>query len=133
MTHTTRAGAGVLFGGALVALLTACSFSWTSRGSGSSSAWSGSSSAGTAGGPATVSIASCSGGSCSVTLGGAGAQVQVLGTSISFGGIRDGRATVRIRGRDVSLTQGQTVSVDRLVLRCTSVTRDTVTMVGSLE
>jgi hypothetical protein len=140
---TRRAGASVLTGGTLLVLLMACSVSWTFRGSGSSSASSGSSagsasamtstsSTGVAAASAAVSVASCSGNTCTVTLAGKGSRVQVLGTSISFGGIRDGRATVRVGNRDVSLAQGRTVSVERLVLRCTGVTRDAVTMVGSL-
>lgn len=133
---------GVLYGGTLLVLLMACSFSWTFRGSGSSSASSGSSagsastmtsasSAGDAAASAAVSVASCSGNTCTVTLAGKDSRVQVLGTSISFGGIRDGRATVRVANRDVTLAQDRTVSVDRVVLRCTGVTRDTVTMVVS--
>ena len=90
----------------------------------SSSAWA-------TGGPGpndstAASIVMCSGTSCSVTLAGEGSSVRVLDTDVSFVGIRDGRAMVRVAGQDVSCVQGQTVTAGALTLTCTSVTSDTV-------
>jgi hypothetical protein len=140
MRTNSRSGARLLSGGALVLLLGACSFSWAARGTGtsaSSASSAGSSSAevdtsvDAAGAGVTVSIASCSGNSCSVTLGGPGSRVMALGTTISFVGIRNGRASVQVGGRTVSLAEDETVSLDRQALRCTGVTSTTVTMVVS--
>ncbi len=52
--------------------------------------------------------------------------MQAFDTEISFVSIRDGRATVRVAGQDVSCVQGQAVTVGTLTLTCTSVTGDTV-------
>jgi len=128
------------------------SFSWTFGGSETSRSWAassggtstssggtstssgGTSTAGSswassgAGDSGSLSIVSCSGSSCTLTLGGVRARVHVLGTGIFLGDIRNGRATVRVGDRDTSLTQGRTVSVDRLRLRCTAVSSDTVTI-----
>jgi hypothetical protein len=110
---------------------------WTSRTSGSfgASSWTsstsavtGTSSAGVAG---AVSAVVCSGDSCSVTLAGEGSRVQVMGTGIAFGSIHDRRATIRVRDREVDLAEGETVVVDRVALRCTRVTRQTVTLEAS--
>ena len=73
-----------------------------------------------------ASIVICSGTSCSVTLAGEGSSAQALGTEIAFVGIRDGRATVRVAGQDVSCVQGQTVTIGAVTLTCASVTVDTV-------
>jgi hypothetical protein len=61
-----------------------------------------------------------------VTLAGDGSSVQVFDTDISFVGIHDGQATVRVAGQDVSGVQGQTVTAGALTLTYTSVTSDTV-------
>ncbi len=79
-----------------------------------------------ANGSDAVSIVMCSGTSCSVTLAGEGSAVRVLDTEMAFVGIRDGRATVRVAGQDVSCVQGQTVTAGAVTLTCTSVTSDTV-------
>lgn len=73
-----------------------------------------------------ISVASCSGTACSVTLAGNGSSVQVFDTEFAFVGIHDGRATVRVAGQDVSCVQGQTVTVGTLTLTCMSVISDTV-------
>lgn len=71
-------------------------------------------------------VVSCSGNTCSVTLGGEGSGAQVLGTRISLEHIRDGQATLRVADEDVSCAEGHSVSAGGLQLRCTSVTTDTV-------
>jgi hypothetical protein len=118
-----------LMKGALLVLLTA-----SSNCSSTSNTWSFSSVSGSAGGAAgsaNVSIVSCSDTWCSVTLGGTGSTVGIFYTTISFGGIRDGRATLGIDGRDVSCGTGQTVTAGSLTLRCTGVTADTVSFTAS--
>jgi hypothetical protein len=77
-------------------------------------------------GSSAVSVVSCSGTACSVTLAGNGSSAQVFDTEIAFVGIRDGRATVRVANQDVSCVQGQTLTAGSLTLACTSVTSDTV-------
>jgi hypothetical protein len=74
----------------------------------------------------------CSAGSCSLTLSGDGAQADVLGTPVTLGAVEDGRATVRVGDREVSCSQGESVSAGPLTLECTTVTADTVTMTASL-
>lgn len=75
-------------------------------------------------------MVACSGSSCSVTLGG-DSRVHVLGTTISFEGVRDRRATLRVGDQAVTCTEGQSVSAGRFRLSCTSVTADTVTFTAT--
>jgi hypothetical protein len=69
---------------------------------------------------------SCSGTTCTATLTGDGAQAEVLGTSLAFGGVRDDRATISVGDAGVSCAQGESVSAGPLSLTCTSVTDDAV-------
>ena len=75
---------------------------------------------------------SCSGGSCSVTLSGNGANATVLGKSLAFAGTSDGRATVSVGDSSVSCTEGQRVSAGPLELACTKVTDGSVELTASL-
>jgi hypothetical protein len=79
-----------------------------------------------------LSIASCSESSCSVTLAGTGSRVQVLGTTITFEDVRDGRATLRVDDQPITCTEGQSASAGPLTLTCTDVTSDAVTVTVSL-
>jgi collagen triple helix repeat protein len=79
-----------------------------------------------------MSVASCSGNSCSVTLAGTGSRVQVLGTTISIEAVRDGQATLRVDDQNVTCTEGQSASAGHLTLTCTDVTSDAVTVTVSL-
>ena len=79
-----------------------------------------------------LSIASCSESSCSVTLAGTGSRVQVLGTTITFDDVRDGRATLRVDDQPITCTEGQSASAGPLTLTCTDVTSDAVTVTVSL-
>ncbi|MFL6094290.1 MAG: hypothetical protein ACJ71Y_02450 [Blastococcus sp.] len=72
-----------------------------------------------------MSIVSCSGDECSVTLSG-NSVVRVLDATFSVARIENGRATLRVDDQDVSCAQGQSVSVGSLNLTCTRVTSDTV-------
>ncbi len=76
-------------------------------------------------------MVSCSGVTCTVTLGGSGARAHVLGATISFESIHEGRATLRVGDRTVSCTQGDTVLAGPLRLTCTAVAPDTVTLTVS--
>jgi hypothetical protein len=78
-------------------------------------------------------MASCSGTSCSVVLAGDGSRVDVLGATISFHGVRGGRATLRVGEQDVSCTQGQSVSSGSLQLECRIVTDDRVEFTVSIR
>ncbi|MDP5181285.1 hypothetical protein QOZ88_01420 [Blastococcus sp. BMG 814] len=103
MTSTTRAArfaAGVLAGGLSLAALTGCSFSSEN--------------------------VSCSGGTCTVTLSGAGAEAEILGTTLSVGSVQDGRASLSVGGTTVSCAQGESVAAGPLELACSSVTDDSV-------
>ncbi|MGK5111136.1 MULTISPECIES: hypothetical protein [unclassified Geodermatophilus] len=75
---------------------------------------------------------SCSGSSCSVTLDGDGSEVEILGTSLAFGGVQDGRASLRVGDASVSCAQGETVSAGPLTLECTTVGTDSVEVTASL-
>ena len=78
-----------------------------------------------------MSMVSCSGDTCTVTLGGNGSRVHVLGVTISFESINDGRATLRVGDRTVSCIQGQSVTAGSLRLTCSTVTEDRVTFTAS--
>ena len=110
MTTTTsrpaRLAAGVLAGGLTLLSLTACSFSGQNF--------------------------SCSGSECSVTLTGSDAQVEILGTSLAFGGVQDGRASLSVGNASISCAEGETVSAASLTLTCTTVEADSVELTASL-
>jgi hypothetical protein len=101
-----RLAAGALAAGLTLLPLTACSFS--------------------------SDTFSCSASECSVTLTGSDAQAEILGTSLSFGGVQDGRATLSVGNASVSCAQGETVSVGPLTLTCTTVEADSVELTASL-
>ncbi len=79
----------------------------------------------------SVSIVSCSGEECSVTLGGTGSAAGIFGTTVSLQGIQDGRATIRVDDQDVSCAEGQVVAAGPITLRCTRVGDDTVEFAAS--
>jgi hypothetical protein len=69
---------------------------------------------------------SCSGTTCTATLSGEGAEASILGTSLAFGGVQDGRATLTVGDASVSCAEGESVSAGPLSLTCTTVTDDSV-------
>jgi len=75
---------------------------------------------------------SCSPRSCSVTLEGDNAEAEILGTTLSFGGIQDGRASLSVGSANVSCSEGESVTAGPLELECTSVTEDSVELTASL-
>jgi hypothetical protein len=81
----------------------------------------------------TSDTVSCSGTSCSVTLKGDGASADVLGTKLAFGGVQNGRATLRVGDTSVSCAQGESVSAGPLTLKCTEVTDNSVKLTASLD
>ncbi len=85
------------------------------------------------GGSSSVSRVSCSGNTCSVTLAGGGSTATVLGTTISFLGVRDGRARLRVGEEDVSCAPGQRVSSGVLTIECTAVGDDGVDLTVTLR
>ena len=107
MSTTTRAArlAGGLLAGGL--LLAGCSF--------------------------TSENVSCSGGSCSVTLTGDGAQAEILNTTLTFGGVQDGRATLSVGGASVSCGEGESVTAGPLQLACSGITEDSVELTASVN
>jgi hypothetical protein len=104
--RASRLGARVLAGGLALLPLTACSFG--------------------------TDTLSCSASDCSVTLSGNQAEVEILGTPLSFGGVQDGRASLSVGNASVSCTQGETVNAGPLALTCTTVTADSVQLTASL-
>ena len=105
-SRASRLAAGVLAGGLTLLPLTACSFS--------------------------SDTLSCSSSECSVTLSGSGAEVDILGTSLGFGGVQDGRASLSVGNASVSCAQGETVTAGPLTLTCTTVESDSVEVTASL-
>ncbi|SHN83139.1 hypothetical protein SAMN05660350_03380 [Geodermatophilus obscurus] len=105
-SRASRRAAGLLAGSLALLPLTACSFS--------------------------SDTLSCSGSECSVTLSGNGAEVEILGTSLAFGGVQDGRASLSVGNVGVSCAQGETVSAGPLTLTCTTVQSDSVELTASL-
>jgi hypothetical protein len=71
-----------------------------------------------------VSLVSCTGSRCSVKLVGEGSRAKVFDTTISFRGVKDGRATLRVGDKEVSCAPGEEVSSGRLRLKCTAVLDD---------
>jgi hypothetical protein len=118
----------------LLVLLAACARS--SPGSGAASAGRVSVSAGAvrasaAGGSGSrsgsVSLVSCSGDTCSVTLSGRGSRAHVLGTEFGLAAVDGDQATLRVDGREVACAPGRPTSVGALQLTCTAASGDTVT------
>ncbi len=104
--RTSRLAAGVLAAGLTLLPLTGCSFS--------------------------TDTLSCSGSQCSVTLSGTSAEAQILGTSLAFDGVQDGRASLRVGNASVSCAQGETVSAGGVTLTCATVQSDSVELTASL-
>jgi hypothetical protein len=75
---------------------------------------------------------SCTTSSCSVTLEGDGAEAKILGTTLAFGGVQDGRASLSVGSTEVSCSEGESVSAGPLDLECSSVTEDSVELTASL-
>ena len=106
MPRTSRIPAGLLAGGLLLASLTGCSV-----------------------GSENVS---CTTTSCTATLSGDGAEADILGTKVTFGGVQDGKASLGVGGANVSCAQGESIAAGPLELECTSVTADAVEITASL-
>ena len=105
-TRTARLAAGVLAGGLALVPLAGCTF--------------------------TSNNVSCSTSSCSVTLTGDGAEAEILGTSLSFDGVQDGRASLTVAGNSVSCGEGESLTAGPLQLSCSSVTDDSVELTATL-
>jgi hypothetical protein len=105
-TRTGRLAAGLLAGGLVLLPLAGCTF--------------------------TSHNVSCSGSTCSVTLTGEGAEAEILGTALTFGGTQDGRASLCVGGASVSCGQGQSVTAGPLQLTCSTVSDDSVELTASL-
>src|SRR3954454_9510586 len=94
-THrAARLAAGVLAGGLLLTPLTACSLSSDN--------------------------VSCSGKSCTVTLSWDGAKGESFNTTVTFGGAKDGRATVGVGDASVSCAKFNGVETGPLTVKCSS-------------
>ena len=75
---------------------------------------------------------SCTTSECTATLDSQTAEVELLGTSLAFGGVQDGRATLSVGNASVSCAQGESVAAGPLSLTCTTVTEDSVEITASL-
>ena len=106
-TRTARLAAALLAGGLVLVPLTGCSF--------------------------TSNNVSCTTSSCTVTLDGQGSEVDILGTTVTLGGVQDGRATISVGGASASCGQGESVTAGPLALECTSVTGDAVELTATLN
>jgi hypothetical protein len=104
--HSARLTAGLLAGGLLLAPLSGCSFN--------------------------SHTVSCSASSCTATLTGEGTEVKILGTTLTFAGVHDGKASLSVGGASVSCGEGETVSAGPLRLECSGVTDDSVDLTASL-
>jgi len=104
-SRTARTAAGLLAGGLVLAPLAAC----------------------------TSQNVSCSTSSCTATLSGDGASAKIFGTTVEFGGVQDGRATLGVGDANVSCAEGESVAAGPLSVTCTSVTDDAVEVTASLN
>ena len=75
---------------------------------------------------------SCTTSSCTATLSGSGASAEILGQTVTFGGVQDGKASLGVGGASVSCAEGESVAAGPLQLECTSVTEDAVEITASL-
>jgi hypothetical protein len=75
---------------------------------------------------------SCSTSSCTVTLSGDGAEAEILGTTLTFGGVQNGKASLSVGGASVTCGEGETVTAGPLQVECSSVTDDSVKLTASL-
>lgn len=75
---------------------------------------------------------SCTTSSCTATLTSDTAEAEILGTTVTFGGVQDGKASLGVGGASVSCAQGESVAAGPLQLECTSVTADAVEITASL-
>jgi hypothetical protein len=105
-TRPSRLAAGLLAGGLLLAPLAGCSFSSDN--------------------------VSCSSGTCTVSLSGKGSEAEILGTTLTFGGVQDGKASLSVGGASVSCGEGETVTAGPLELKCSGVSDDSVDLSASL-
>jgi hypothetical protein len=105
-TRLPRLAAGLLAGGLTLSPLAGCSF--------------------------TSDNVSCTTSSCTATLSGDGAEAEIFGTTVTFGGVQDGRASLGAGGAGVSCAQGESVGVGPLQIECTSVTEDAVEITATL-
>jgi hypothetical protein len=106
-TRTARLAAGLLAGGLLLAPLAGCSF-----------------------GSDNVS---CTTSSCTATLSGDGAEAEILGTTVTFAGVQDGRASLSVAGASISCGEGESVGAGPLQIECTSVTDGAVEITATLS
>jgi hypothetical protein len=104
--RTARLAAGLFAGGLVLAPLAGCSI-----------------------GSENVS---CTPSSCTATLSGDGAEAEILGTTVTFGGIQDGRASLGVAGASVSCAEGESVGAGPLQIECTSVTDTAVEITATL-
>jgi hypothetical protein len=71
-------------------------------------------------------MVSCTGDTCTVTLGGTGSTAQVLGTTFSVRSIDRGVAHLRADDHEVTCTAGEAVTAGPVRVQCTEVTEDAV-------
>ena len=107
-TPTSRRAAGLLAGGVALAALTGCTFS-------------------------SDNVSCSSGGTCTVTLSGDGAEAEILGTTLSLGNVENGRASLSVAGASVSCAEGESVGAGSLQLECTSVSDESVELTASVN
>jgi hypothetical protein len=104
--RTARLAAGLLAGGLALTPLAGCSFGSDNL--------------------------SCTTSSCTATLSGDGAEVEILGTTVTFGGVQDGRASLGVAGASVSCAEGESVAAGPLQIECTSVTDTAVELTATV-
>jgi hypothetical protein len=75
---------------------------------------------------------SCSTSSCTATLTGDGAEAEILGTTLTFAGTQDGRATLGVGGASVSCAEGESIGAGPLSVTCTKIGDDSVELTASL-
>jgi hypothetical protein len=107
MPSTSRRATGLLAASAAVAVLTGCTFSSNN--------------------------VSCSTSSCTVELSGDGAEAEILGTTLSLGGVQDGRASLSVGSTSVSCAEGESVTAGPLELECTTVTENSVSLTARVN
>ena len=57
---------------------------------------------------------------------------DILGTTLTFGGVQNGKATLSVGGASVTCGEGETVTAGPLQIECSGVTDDSVEVKASL-
>jgi len=137
MTHSRRSAAAILAGGLFLVPLAGCTGDEANTGSSVLTDADGAASdAQDAAGDAADAVdeaVDCSGDSCTVTISPDAGEVEILGTTLAYNGVEDGEATLTVGDESVTCAEGDSVEAGPLMLECTTVADDSVSLTATLS